>query len=70
MIFLGNGEHSIKEIENLHKDLDEALNLLGGLQQPGHFEYESESESKLIRIKIASLIGGICAAFDFSILKE
>ena len=35
-IFLGSGEHSMEQVALLHSRLDEALDFLGGLQQPYH----------------------------------
>lgn len=34
VIFLGNGEHSQKQVDKLKARLDEAVMLLSGLQQP------------------------------------
>lgn len=33
-IFLGNGKHSQRAVQELHDLLDEAIEILGGLQQP------------------------------------
>jgi hypothetical protein len=34
MVFLGNGDASMAEVQRLHERLDEALSILSGLQQP------------------------------------
>lgn len=45
-IFLGNGEHSEAECRRLHKDLDEAISTLCGLQQPMHWDHEPSRDEK------------------------
>jgi hypothetical protein len=38
ILFMGNGEYSLADCYLLHKQLDKALTLLGGIQQPPHSE--------------------------------
>lgn len=45
-IFLGNGEHSLVEIQRVKDRLDEAINILGALQQPGHPDSEQAAREE------------------------
>jgi predicted nucleic acid-binding OB-fold protein len=36
ILFMGNGEYSLADCYLLHKELDRALTLLSGIQQPPH----------------------------------
>ena len=40
LVFLGSGLHSLAERARLHRRLDEALDLSGGMQQPQHWDHE------------------------------
>jgi hypothetical protein len=44
MIFLGNGDHSVAQRYRLHKRLEEALDILGGIQQRGEVPRGAEYE--------------------------
>lgn len=35
-IFMGNGDHSAARCYELHRKLERAFNVLGGIQQPPH----------------------------------
>ncbi len=61
LLFLGNGEHSVRERQRLHEILDRALDLSGGLQQPGPEDpsderYHREIEDA-VRDVAAALLG-------------
>jgi hypothetical protein len=43
IIFLGSGKYSLQEVQKLKDRLDEAIIILGGLQQPGHPESAKEA---------------------------
>lgn len=49
MIFLGNGDHSGAECYRLHKDLEEALTILSGIQQSA-FEDNIEEKHELTEL--------------------
>lgn len=52
IIFFGN-EGCVKKCKNLHKRLDEAFNIVGGLQQPDHPDNEeSAKELKIQRLNL------------------
>lgn len=45
-IFLGNGEQSKLAVRQLHSKLDAALDHLGGLQQPVHWDHEPSADEE------------------------
>ncbi len=47
-LFMGNGWHSLVEGNKLHKRIDCAINMLGGMQQNGGMgtEFDEESDKK------------------------
>jgi len=42
IIFMGNGDHSMAQCYELHRELERAFSILGGIQQPGGSEEEVE----------------------------
>lgn len=45
-IYLGNGEHSLAEVQKLKDRLEEAIHTLCGLQQPGHPDSEQAAKEE------------------------
>jgi hypothetical protein len=45
-IFLGNGKHSEAEVQKVRNRLEEAVEILCGLQQPGHPESEQAAKEE------------------------
>jgi hypothetical protein len=46
VIFCGNGDYSVKQIERLKARLEEGTHLLSGLQQPGHPDSEQAAREE------------------------
>ena len=45
-IFMGNGKHSLAEVYKLHRKVEKAITILGGLQQPGHPDSEERVQNE------------------------
>lgn len=62
LLFLGAGEFSLSERARLHRRLDEALDLSGGLQQSSQGEPESESERERLAQEVRDAARDLVAA--------
>ena len=67
MIFLGAGDISKEAVQGLHDRLDEAIGILGGIQQPlmstdGIDREVEEHEVRALRGELQDAIADICVA--------